>query len=327
MSLIKISNISDLKIMYLTTSIGFKAFEFLDKFGLYDNVILKINKKNNIMTVNKHFYNLLITKYGGTSQLNYDSRTHYNLILNEIIYDNIDNFNDIFKEFKKVIINYKKSEYIIDELNSNTLMVLINKGDLKDYYSLIFLGVPFALKIKDKKIMMQKIYDFLVNFTKDYNQILATIVCGLFVNYSLNRIGPMIWLPEMFKDLDEMNDKFSKIELEKFTDYFRNYYELNFVNEVFVEKESHLLIEARNLYFLENHCYRNNDFFTEKPEEQILFVYDSFIRSTNNWEKIILYGMMNFNDNINISLILGVLYELNYSSSYINKNLIKRFSL
>ena len=317
--------ISDLKIMYLTTSVGLKGYEFLEEFGL-TNDNSKGSKKTNILSVNMYFYNLLISKYGGVAKLEYDDKLHYNLILNEIVYDNINDDNEIMKEFKKVILNYKKSEYIVDEFNLNTLMVLIDKGDLKDYYSLIFLGIPFALRIKDKKKMMNKIFDFIQNFTKDNKQILATIVCGLFVNYSLSKIGPMIWLTDMFKDLDEMNDKINRLEIEKFTDYFRNYYELNFVNDVFVEKKTDKLVNNRNKSFLENHCSKNNKLFTDNPEEQILLVYDSFIRSTDNWDKIILYGMMNYNDNINISLIIGVLYELNYSFSYINKYLLKRFS-
>ena len=77
---IKISNIRDLKIMYLTTSIGVKAYEFLEDFGINDKNFNN-NRKSNILSANMHCYNLLISLYGGASQLKYDDRLHYNLIL------------------------------------------------------------------------------------------------------------------------------------------------------------------------------------------------------------------------------------------------------
>ena len=65
---------------------------------------------------------------------------------------------------------------------------------------------------------------------------------------------------------------------------------------------------------------------SEKPQENVLLIYDILLRSRENWEKLILFGLTNFNDNISIGLILGILYELVFSTKQVNKNLIKRFS-
>ena len=41
------------------------------------------------------------------------------------------------------------------DIHTNTLLILANKGDKKEYYSLIFLAIPFALKINDKKKLIK----------------------------------------------------------------------------------------------------------------------------------------------------------------------------
>ena len=81
-----------------------------------------------------------------------------------------------------------------------------------------------------------------------------------------------------------------------------------------------------NKNFFDNSCNKNNRILSENPAEQVLLIYDTLIRSRYKWDKLILFGMVNYNDNISISIILGCLYEILFSSTKINKNLIKRFS-
>jgi hypothetical protein len=65
---------------------------------------------------------------------------------------------------------------------------------------------------------------------------------------------------------------------------------------------------------------------TENPLEQVLLIYDTICRNNGNWEKLVLYGITNFNDNTSIGIILGIIYEIIFSTKRVNKNLIKRFS-
>jgi exosortase/archaeosortase family protein len=179
-----------------------------------------------------------------------------------------------------------------------------------------------ALKINDKDKLIKKLYEFLLEITNDFEHIFAVIVCSLFIIYALNGIDIDKWIENINKDLNELKG----IEIEKYLDSLNNYYELNFRNNNFVEQKIEYVVDRRNYYFIENYCDKNNRILSERPFEQVLLIYDTLIRSKDNWEKLILFGMVNFNDNVSISIIIGCLYEILFSSRKVNKNLIKRFS-
>ena len=202
----------------------------------------------------------------------------------------------------------------------NSAKILNNSGNKGDYYSLIFLSVPFALKIKDKKDLIKSLENFIRKYTDDINQILACITCALFINYALNDIGINIWIEKLNEDLEGRDDS------EKYIDYINNYIENNFRNGEFIIKAIDEFTIERNKNFINNYCNRNNRLISEKPQEQVLLIYDTLLRSKENWEKIVLFGFCNWNDNPIISLVLGALYEILYKSTKINKNLLKRVS-
>lgn len=136
----------------------------------------------------------------------------------------------------------------------------------------------------------------------------------------MNDIAIEIWLENINNDLKEVK------EVNKYLDYINNYEEINFRNKKFVIKLIEEFVNERNMNFITNHGYKYNKYITDKPKEQVLLIYDTLIRSKANWEKNILFGICNFNDNIIISLVIGILYEIMYSSAGINKKLLKRFS-
>jgi hypothetical protein len=315
-----ISNIRDLKIMYITTSIGIISYEIGSKF----NLNYAFNSKDNsseIVHANMYIYSFILSKYGGTAHIQFNNnKFHYFLKLNEILFDNFDNENKIQNEFNKLIANYEKSEFVLDMFNLNSIKILTNKGKKNEYYSLLFLAVPYAIKINDKNKLIKDLKSFIDKYTDDSIHILSTITCGLFINYALNNIPISKWIELISIDLKEINDS------EKYIDYLNNYYEDNFRKNEFIEKEMHYIVDVRNESFVQNYGNKNNKILSEKPSENIILILDTLLRSRENWEKLILFGLTNFNDNISIGLVLGVLYEIVFSTKQVNKNLIKRFS-
>ena len=309
-----ITNIRDLKIMYMTTSIGLITFEIGQTFGLDKTFKNNDSTFKSISASNYYIYSFLISKYGGTAHIKFDPKDiHYFLKLNELIYDDFD-------ERDKIIKKTNIGKVVVDEFNENTVKILLGKGDKNKYHSLIFLAVPFALRIHDKKKLINNLNDFLSEITNDSEQILSTITCALFIHYALNNIDINKWIEKISDDLNDLKDT------EKYLDYINNYLELNFRNNLFIQQKIEYLVHERNSKFLENYCNKNNRILTEHPKEQVILIYDTILRSRDNWENLILFGMVNYNDNINISLIIGVLYEILFGSTKVNKNLIKRFS-
>jgi hypothetical protein len=315
------SNIREYKLMYLSSIIGYNSYIIGFDIGLQNVFINKIDndqKIYNFLETNTFIYSSILSEYGGLSQLKFNlNDIHYFTKLNEIVFDNINNFDKIQNEFKKNIKDYLTSPLKIDILNENTINILQLKGDHNKYYSLLFIAVPFALKINNKNELIDKITKFISIFTKDIYHILSAVIIGLFINYSINEIPINIWIDNIKKDL---------IKEDKYLDFIKNYYDNNFRNGKFINNkiDNYILIRTKN--FFDEYCNKNNKILTENPHEQVLLIYDTLIRSNDNWEKLIFNGMLNYNDNIGISLILGLIYEIIFSSSKINKNLLKRFS-
>ena len=160
-----ISNIRDLKIMYITASIGVIAFEIGLHFDL-DNVFKNNRNLNYITSSNYYYYQFLISKYGGTANFKYEYNLHYFLKLNELIYDNFSKIDQEKSKLKKIVdkISNKVNDgkYIIDKFNENTLNILLGKGDKEKYYSLLFLAIPFALKINQKDKLIDNLFNFVL---------------------------------------------------------------------------------------------------------------------------------------------------------------------
>jgi len=309
------SDIRNYKIMYLATTIGLISFQIAYLFNL-DKVFKNNNRLSNaIISGTYNIHSIFISEWGGSANTEFDPKDiHYFLKLNELIYDN---FEDKEKIIKKTTIG----TLLLDEFNENTYKILLGKGDLKKYYSLLFLAVPFALKIKDKDKLINNLFKFLSEITNDSEHILATITCSLFIYYALNGIIIDKWIENISADLNKIKDS------NKYIDYINNYYELNFRNNSFVIQKLDHMVDERNKSFVNNFCNKNNLILSEHPGEQVLLIYDTLLRCKSNWESLILFGMVNFNDNISISIIIGIIYEILFSSSKVNKNLIKRFSL
>jgi len=322
------TNIRDFKIMYLGTMIAETMQLELDKFDIIKEYYSNNNLFKYIKSINMYLYNFLISIYGGITNFNISINDFENslyLQINEIIYDNLDNNQNIQKYIDKQLnlleTSKEKKKYILyNKFYLNSTNFLIKKGMKDEYYSLIYLSVPFALKISDKKLLIKSLQEFILRYTNDINQILSTITCALFINYALNNIGINIWIDKLNEDLKDLDGS------EKYLDYINNYAENNFRNGEFVIRAIDQITVERNKNFINNYCSRNNRLLSEKPQEQVLLIYDTLLRSKENWEKLVLFGFCNWNDNPIISIVLSLLYEILYKSSKINKNLLKRFS-
>lgn len=314
--------LSNFPIMYITTCISTTVSVIANNLGLNKPIDLIIADKNNFLYFNLLVYNILVTKYGGVMDLkNIECSKHYFLYLNEIVFDNFDSNDKILSEFKKSISKYKTSEYVVDIYNLNSIKILNFEGDKTKYYSLIFLAIPFALKIDNKQLMIKKLSKFLREFTNSKEHQLSVIMCALFINYALAGISTNLWITNIENDLKDIEEN-----IEEYLDYLKNYNELNFRGNIFIEKEIDYLIHERNKTFIKNHVKNGTKLLTENPLEQVLLIYDTICRNNGNWEKLILYGITNFNDNTSIGIILGIIYEIIFSTKRVNKNLIKRFS-
>jgi hypothetical protein len=316
-------NIKNFSVMYLAASIGTEMSHLQNDFN-----VISISE---IFQINLYLYNLIISDYGGITHFaipndkRYNRNNSYLLNILEIIYKNLSHDND-YKKLNELIVidslDIKKEDTYLNTISINTLNLFqnIKKFNKKEYFSLIFLAVPFGLKILDKEKLISEITKFINLYTDDINHLLSCITIGLFVNYALNEIGINKWLDMIINDLQKIEGS------EKYIDYINNYIENNFRNGVFVSKRIDHFITERNRNFIENYGSKYNKYLTVKAEEQILLVIDTLLRSNDNWEKIVLFGITNYNDNTSIGIILGILYEIIYNSVKINNNLIKRFS-
>ena len=84
-------NIKDFKIMYITTSIGAISLVIGKKFGL-DKALNSNTDINQIIRSNFYIYSFILSEYGGTSHIKCDNVHHYFLKLNEILYNNFDEY-------------------------------------------------------------------------------------------------------------------------------------------------------------------------------------------------------------------------------------------
>ena len=317
-------NLSNFPIMNITTCISTTVAVIANNLGLNKPIDLIIADKNDLLYFNLLVYNILVSKYGGVMDLkNIECSKHYFLLLNEIVFDNFDSNDKILSEFKKNISKYKTSEYVVDIFNLNSIQILNFEGDKTKYYSLIFLAIPFALKIDNKQLMIKKLSKFIREFTNSKEHLLSVIICALFINYALSGISTNLWIKNIDNDLKDSGE-FK--DIEEYLDYLKNYNELNFRGEKFIEKEIDFFIHERNKTFIKNYVKNGTKLLTENPLEQVLLIYDTICRNNGNWEKLVLYGITNFNDNTSIGIILGIIYEIIFSTKRVNKNLIKRFS-
>jgi len=267
---------------------------------------------NNIITSSIYIYNLLISECGGITHFKTKLGINCLLELNQKLYNEFDK--------RENIIMIVKNKCEIGDIYENTLKVLLNQGDKKEYYSLIFLAVPFALKINDKKKLIKEIETFIKKYTNDINQIICTIICGLFINYALNKVHIDVWIEKINEDLRD------KKEAEKYIDLLNNYDENNFRKGKFIIKPIEEIIVERNRNFFKEYSERDDKILAQRPEQQIILILDSLLRTGDNFEKLVLFGVCNWSDNIIVSIVIGILYEIIYSSTKINKNLLKRFS-
>lgn len=319
-------NIKNFPVMYLAASIG-SQMDLSQEF-------LNVSNYKDIINVNYILYNIIISHFGGVIHYKVPDKfekelknNNYYINLIELIYKNLNDKSE--NDYKKIINligedikNTKKSDTYLNSISLNTINLFQNKKEFnkKDYYSLLFMVIPFGLKISDKSKLILEISKFVELLTNDYNHILSCITIGLFINYAINKIGINIWLDKIIEDLIKIKGS------EKYIDYINNYIENNFRNGVFVAKRIDEFVVERNNNFIINYGSKSNAYLTVKGEEQVLLIFDSLIRSQDNWEKLVLFGITNYNDNISFGIILGILYELMYSSGKINNNLIKRFS-
>jgi len=301
--------LSNYKIIYLLNAIAMEAQLKSTKFG-FDNWEKQQNY-NLIVTSSIYIYNVLISECGGITHFKTKLGMNCLLELNQKLYDEFDKRDDI-----KMIV--KNGEF--DDIQENTILTLVNKGDKKEYYSLIFLAVPFALKINDKKKLIKEIETFIKKYTNDTNQVICTIICGLFIHYALNKLHTDVWIQKINEDLKD------KIEAEKYIDLLNNYDENNFRKGKFIIKPIEEIVVERNKNFFKEYSLRDDKLLAQRPEQQIILILDSLLRAGDNFEKLVLFGICNWSDNIVVSIILGILYEIIYSSTKINKNLLKRFS-
>ena len=301
--------LSNYKIIYLLNAIAMEAQLKATKFG-FGNWIKQQNY-NLIVTSNIYIYNLLISECGGITHFKTKLGINCLLELNQKLYNEFNKRDDI-----KMMVD--KCEF--GDIFENTLKILANKGDKKEYYSLIFLAIPFALKINDKKKLIKEIETFIKKYTSDTNQIICTIICGLFIHYALNKVHIDVWIEKINEDLRD------KIEAEKYIDLLNDYDENNFRKGKFIIKPIEEIVVERNKNFFKEYSLRDDKLLAQRPEQQMILILDSLLRAGDNFEKLVLFGVCNWSDNIVVSIVIGILYEIIYTSTKINKNLLKRFS-
>lgn len=154
------------------------------------------------------------------------------------------------------------------------------------------------------------------------------LTTALMTAYAIEGIHIYKWIPMVLKILEsdkirKMIDMDSMQELrayEFFVQGWKTYYELRFKDGKPTKSKAHNDLKQRQIFY--------NGMFDNNPPAKngysgyssIIVAYDCLIDAEDNWEKLVIYSMINSFDTDTIGAISGGLYGAMYGASKVPKN-------
>lgn len=143
---------------------------------------------------------------------------------------------------------------------------------------------------------------------------------ALFTAFAIESVNLNNWIPSMLqlietRILDKYLDKTDENEVKSFNEFvqvWKMYYEARFLNGVPTKTKSHTNIIQRLVFY--NNLFGENNMSRMglSGYSGVIVAYDCLIDSGNNWEKLVIYSMINNFDSDTIGAIAGGLFGTLY---------------
>jgi ADP-ribosylarginine hydrolase len=160
---------------------------------------------------------------------------------------------------------------------------------------------------------------------------LGGLSTALLTAFILENIEIQKWIPEMLQIMESKNVKKylnpnnqeEQIAFEEFIQCWKTYYETRFIRGTLVKPKSHSNLIQRLIFY--------NNIFDVNPMSKmglsgyaaVIVAYDCLLDAGNNWEKLVIYSMINIFDSDTIGAIAGGLFGTLYGLSNIPPNNLK----
>ena len=189
--------------------------------------------------------------------------------------------------------------------------------------SVITRALPFGLlfwKKEQRKELITEIINNISLTNKNNTCYLAAITLGLFVSFKKNGIDKKLWknklveylLSSNFDDIiKEMKLYSTEFLLDK-EDYISLWDRVipDNRNPSFESKLQMMMIRPRYLFYIFNDVSGDEFIYGLKADEAIIIAYESLLLGEDNWEKMIVYGVLGITDNSIMGMLCGMLFGI-----------------
>jgi len=338
--------------------IGFKYKKRGERFTIKKYGRSMFEKSRNMVTNN--FFDF-ISNGGVTQYLGKEPYSFPTLILfatmKGIGKDKNNSVKSCKNEYMKLYETYKEqklNKYYINKTHLSSLANLKNiqyiaDNDLLDKtYNdsmVIIRAIPFGLmyyKKEDRKKLIKEIISNIRLTHNNYTCILGAIGLGLFLSYSKSGISIQKWayqltdyllskeFDDIIKELDLYDTEFIIVK-EDYISLWKEY-----LLNVFKSKENIHDIRIisspsyRNLYLYSMFTNENEFVYGIGADDSLIIAYNSLLYSNENWQNMIIQGVLGITDNSVMGMICGALYGCQYKfenvwiNKYVNEDWVKK---
>ena len=260
------------------------------------------------------------------------------------------------KQYIKLYEKHKEQnltqKYYINNANLESLSNLKNNiiksnqnNELYNDSMVIIRAIPFGLiyyKKEDRKKLIEEII-YNIKLTHDNTTcFLGAISLGLFLTYSKNNIPDSKWgsylvdylessdFDDIIKDMKLYDNEFI-INKEDYISLWKEYLHNTFkYNNQFKYNTAMQYpdIRAENLYYITEN--KNEFIYGIRADDSLIVAYNALLYSNENWQNVIVHGVLGITDNSVIGVICGALYGCQYKfkniwmNKYVNEIWLKK---
>lgn len=160
---------------------------------------------------------------------------------------------------------------------------------------------------------------------------LGGLVVALFTSFAIENIIIEKWIPKMLELLDSESvrnylnkDNVEEIRsYDKFKSAFRTYYDTRFKNEQVVHTKAYTNLIQRQIFY--NSLFEDDEMSKQGQSgySAVIVAYDCLLDARDNWEKLIIYCVMNIFDSDTIGAIACGLFGTLYGTKNVPENNLK----
>jgi len=158
---------------------------------------------------------------------------------------------------------------------------------------------------------------------------LGGLSTALFTAFALEDKNINKWVPEMLQIMESnkikkyitTNDELHAFE--QFVQCWKTYYETRFLNGKPIKIKSHMDLVHRLIFYNNIFDINPNSSMGRSGYSAVIVAYDCLIDAGNNWEKLVIYSMINIFDSDTIGAIAAGLYGTLYGFANVPENNLK----